>query len=132
MLWVNFQVPASARNGCSVPVLALQTFGSPSVANAAPSSAGAIQIQAQSGGAVTVISFAGQGLTAGESYSYADAGSGSLTISPGLPPSSSAQITVQVLPAPDLVTAVSVPGVTGPVQLNRHYSWIFSGITLEE
>jgi hypothetical protein len=95
---------------------------------------------------VTLIS--GQGLNATSDYSYADAASGSLTMPPycsgnpvsaggngvfctlGLPLSQNAQIEVQVMPAPDQVSIVSVPGVTGPVQLTWQYSYDFSGLIL--
>jgi uncharacterized protein (TIGR03437 family) len=80
-----------------------------------------------------------------ESYSYADAASGSLTISPacaghpgifpgactfGINTSTNAQVSVQVLPAPDQTTSVQVPGVTGPVQLTWQYSYSWQGLTL--
>jgi hypothetical protein len=79
-------------------------------------------------------------------YTYADAGSGSLTISPicmgnpvsaggngyfctfALLPSQDAQLTVEVLPAQ--VTTINVPGITGPVQLSWEYSYNFSGLVL--
>lgn len=95
---------------------------------------------------LTLIS--GQGLDARSSYSYANAATGSLTIPPlctgnpppagngvvcsfGVPSGPSAQITVQVLPAPDHVMTATVPGVTGPVQLNWQYSYSFVGLTLQ-
>jgi uncharacterized protein (TIGR03437 family) len=77
-------------------------------------------------------------------YSYADATSGSLTISPGcigyfgsslacsfgLPLASGAQITVQVVPNPASVTKIAVPGITGSVQLTWQYSYNFPGLVL--
>jgi uncharacterized protein (TIGR03437 family) len=81
-------------------------------------------------------------------YSYADTGSGSLTIPPlctghsvssggngvvcsfGLPLSSNAQITVQVMPNPASVATVALPGITGPVQLAWQYTYSFSGVVL--
>jgi hypothetical protein len=88
----------------------------------------------------------GQGMAARSSYSWAHVESGSLTISPvcsgppavlpacnfGLPPDTNAQISVQVLPAPDRVATVHLPGITGPVQLNWLYSYTFAGLTLGE
>jgi uncharacterized protein (TIGR03437 family) len=82
-----------------------------------------------------------------ESYTYADAAAGTLTISPacsgnpqpagngivctfGVPPSSTAQIAISVSPSPDKITAVSAPGITGPVQIGWFYSWTFSGLSL--
>jgi uncharacterized protein (TIGR03437 family) len=90
---------------------------------------------------LTLISAQGSVQTA--DYTYAPASAGSLTISPvctntpgtnfctwGLPLSSNAQIVVDVIPAPDHTTSVSVPGVTGPVQLTYQYSYTFTGLTL--
>jgi uncharacterized protein (TIGR03437 family) len=90
-------------------------------------------------------------LTSGSSsvYSYADAGSGSLTINPvcttvsapagssivcnfGIPISQAVTINVEVLPALDQVETVSLPGVTGPVKLTWQYSYSFSGLVLTE
>ncbi|HXJ37678.1 MAG TPA: hypothetical protein VNH18_00295, partial [Bryobacteraceae bacterium] len=97
---------------------------------------------------VKVTLTSGQGSSARSDYTYADAASGSLTMPPvcsgspvsaggnglvcsfGLPLSPQAQITVQVLPAPDIVATVSVPGVTAPVQLTWQYSYNFSGLAL--
>lgn len=79
--------------------------------------------------------------------SYASAASGSLTMLPacspnpasaekdvvctfGLPLSSNARISVGVLPAPNQIPSVRVPGVTGPVQLTWQYTYNFSGLIL--
>ncbi|MDE3199241.1 MAG: hypothetical protein KGN84_23020, partial [Acidobacteriota bacterium] len=78
---------------------------------------------------VTLISSVGR--TRAADYTYAPATAGSITIQPfctggprpsictmGLSASDNAQIVVDVIPAPDRVMAVQVPGVTGPVQLS--------------
>jgi uncharacterized protein (TIGR03437 family) len=92
---------------------------------------------------VTLIS--GQGSNASASYSYAPIAAGSLTIAPvcsgnpppagngvvcsfGVPPSPNSQIEIQVLPAQ--TTSVTLPGITGPVQLSWQYSYNFAGLTL--
>ena len=94
---------------------------------------------------LTLIS--GQGLSARASYSYAPTAAGSLTIPPlcmghpspieggvvcsfGLPPSPNSQITIQVLPAQ--TTSVTMPGITGPVQLGWQYTYTFPGLTLSQ
>ena len=70
-------------------------------------------------------------------YSYASATAGSLTMQPrcagtvcsfGLPPTINAGITISVVPAQP--TAVSLPGITGGVQLSWSYLYEFSGLTL--
>lgn len=78
-------------------------------------------------------------------YTYAHATDGSITIPPscsgnpipagagvvcsfGLAESSNAQISVEVLPA--TAETISVPGITGAVQLNWNYTWTFLGLTL--
>lgn len=95
---------------------------------------------------VRVALISGQGPSEAESYSYAHATDGSLTFDPqcsgasvgsggndaacsfGLPLSSTAQIAVSV--RPEQVQTISMPGVTGPVQLTWQYSYNFSGLTL--
>jgi hypothetical protein len=102
------------------------------------------------GSLVEVILTSGQGLTSASDYSYAEASSGSLTMNPlctgnpvsaggngifcsfGIPLSSNAEITVEVLPNPASTPAVTLPGVTGPVQLTWQYSYIFVELTLGE
>ena len=84
-----------------------------------------------------------QGRTQIGDYTYAPASAGSITITPfctggprpsictmGLSPSDNAQIVVDVIPAPDRVTTVQLPGVTGPVQLTYQYGYVFTGLTL--
>jgi uncharacterized protein (TIGR03437 family) len=88
-----------------------------------------------------------QGASARASYSYAPTAAGSLTIAPvcsgnpapagngvacsfGLPPSSNSQIMIQVLPAQ--TTNLTVPGITGPVQLSWQYSYNVPGLTLSQ
>jgi hypothetical protein len=100
------------------------------------------------GSLVRVSLLSGVGLATRSDYSYAEATAGSLTIPPicsgnpisaggsgvfcsfGLPLSSNAQLTVQVLPAPDRVTTIAVPGITGPVSLTWQYSYTFSGLSI--
>ncbi len=79
-------------------------------------------------------------------YSYADSAAGLLTIQPtclglpgagglcsfGLAPSSNAFITVEVLSNPANNPPVTLPGVTGSVQLNWQYSYAFTGLVLSE
>lgn len=92
----------------------------------------------------------GQGSAARSAYTYADATAGSLSIPPrctgqpvsaggngvlcgfDLPMSATAQIGIQVLPAPDHVATVTLPGVTGPVRLLWQYSYSFSGLELRQ
>jgi len=82
------------------------------------------------------------------SYAYADAASGSLTISPtctghsvssggngvrlqfGLPLSSNAEVSVQVMPNPANATTVVTPGITGPVQLTWELLVLFLRLVL--
>ncbi|HYA18820.1 MAG TPA: IPT/TIG domain-containing protein [Bryobacteraceae bacterium] len=80
-----------------------------------------------------------------ESYTYTPATAGTITMTPfctggvpaglfpptcsfGIPPSSNAEILLEVVPVP--VTTVQASGVTGPVQLNWEYSYVFPGLTL--
>ena len=79
-------------------------------------------------------------------YTYAKATDHTLTIQPacqghagietpvtcsfGLPFSSNAQIVAEVLPDPNTLPAISVPGVTGPVQVSWQYTYDFTGLIL--
>jgi hypothetical protein len=72
-------------------------------------------------------------------YAYAKATDGTLTIEPKcllgtatcsflLTPGPDAQVRVDVLPANP--QTISVPGVSGPVQVSWMYSYTFAGLTL--
>jgi hypothetical protein len=62
-------------------------------------------------------------------YSYAHATDGSLTLSPqGLAPSTTAQVSVTVVPAAP--KTIQLPGITGPVQVTWQYFSTFSGLII--
>ena len=79
-----------------------------------------------------------------ESYTYTSATAGTVTISPvcsggtdglspvvctfGVPPSSNAEVAVDVVPA--TATTVTATGVTGPVAINWDYGYVYTGLTL--
>jgi uncharacterized protein (TIGR03437 family) len=80
-------------------------------------------------------------------YTYAHAVDGVLTIGPvcaagnasnpefclsGIPASSNASISVQVIPDPSKIPTASVPGVTGPVFLSWAYAYWFPSLVLSQ
>jgi uncharacterized protein (TIGR03437 family) len=91
---------------------------------------------------VSINSFPAVGPGAAGIYSYAPASSGSMTINPhcngpgtacsfGLSSAAGGiQLQVQVVPDPARMTSITVPGITGPVQLRWSYTWNFVGISL--
>jgi hypothetical protein len=82
-------------------------------------------------------------------YEYADAASGSLTLSPicegnpvsaggngvvcsfGIPYSTNAQVVVEVLPAASAVSFVTADGITQSVQMSWTYRYVFGGLILQ-
>jgi uncharacterized protein (TIGR03437 family) len=93
---------------------------------------------------LTLTSMSADGTSTG-SYTYGHASDGSLTMIPactfgnplnpkfcsfGIPASSNASITVQVMPDPSKIPTVSVPGITGPVSLTWNYAYGFRSLVL--
>jgi hypothetical protein len=80
------------------------------------------------------------------SYTYGHAADGSLTMTPvctfghalfpsvcgfGIPASSNASITVEVMSDPSKTPTVAAPGVTGPVSFSWRYAYGFQGLVLQ-